>query len=183
VYFHQVDERWVPAGDPENNARMIRETLVSRAPVPGDHFHCVDTSLSSPEEGARKYEQELREAITGRHGNFPRFDAILLGIGGDGHTASLFPGGAVSSGDAWVIATGAAGDPPVRRVTLSLPAIVAARRLVFVVSGKGKARALSAALSGDPDIPASMVARSSGKVKFLADSDAASVAPRKGGRR
>lgn len=184
VHFYQVDERWVPPENPLSNSRMLRATLLSRAPVPAEHFHPVDTGLARPEEGARRYEEELRSAYPRPSGGFPRFDAILLGIGVDGHTASLFPGAAFEEGDAWFIATDAAGDPAVRRVTMTLPLINASAQVVFLASGKEKARALRGVLSGDPGLPASRVSPVRGTVTFLADADAAALAGAKdGGRR
>jgi 6-phosphogluconolactonase len=101
VHFYQVDERWVPPEDPRSNGRMLYETLFSRAPAPAGNFHRVDTGLAGPEEGARRYEEALRAAYPRPPGGFPRFDAILLGIGVDGHTASLFPGAPDDDGSAW----------------------------------------------------------------------------------
>jgi 6-phosphogluconolactonase len=182
VHFHQVDERWVPPEDPRSNLRLLRETLFCRAPVPEDNVHFVDTGLSGPEEGARRYEASLRAAFPDPPGGFPRFDAIVLGIGKDGHTASLFPGSpdTASGGGAWIVAA-EGGDPPVPRVTMTLPVLSAAAQVVFLVSGREKARALRDVLSGDPSLPASRVSPSRGKVTFLADEPAASLAMRKGG--
>ena len=174
VHFFQVDERWVSPGDPSSNQRMQRESLVSRAPVPPEHFHPVDTSLSDPREGARRYEETLRRFFRGKTGGFPRFDAILLGLGPDGHTASLFPGSpAFGEETAWVAAA-EGGEPPVPRVTLTLPVLNAASHVIFLVSGKEKARVLGEVLSGkDAGLPASRVSPRRGKVIFLADADAA----------
>lgn len=182
VHFYQVDERWVPPEDPRSNRRMLAEALLGRAPVPGRNFHPVDTSLPRPEDGARRYEEELRAMFPDPAGGLPRFDAVLLGIGKDGHTASLFPGApeAPGGGGAWVAAV-AGGDPPVPRVTLTLPVLCAAAQVVFLVSGREKAHALDRALSGDPSLPASRVSPARGKVTFLADGPAASLAMRKGG--
>jgi 6-phosphogluconolactonase len=185
VHFYQVDERWVPPEDPRSNRRMLRETLLSRAPVPESNFIFVDTGLAGPEEGARRYEEALRATFPDPPGGFPRFDAILLGIGKDGHTASLFPGSAdTAAAGAWVVAA-AGGEPPVPRVTMTLPVLSAAAQVVFLVSGAGKARALHGVLSGNPEFPASRVSPARGKVTFLADGPAASLAIRKGrtGRR
>lgn len=181
VHFYQVDERWVPPDDPRSNLRMLRETLFSRAPVPEANVHFVDTGLPGPEEGARRYEASMRAAFPNPTGGFPRFDAILLGIGKDGHTASLFPGGAeIAPGGAWVVAT-EGGDPPVPRVTMTLPVLSAAAQVVFLVGGREKARALRDILSGDPALPASRVSPTRGKLTFLADEPAASLAMRKSG--
>ncbi len=175
VHFYQVDERWVSKDDPASNQRMLRESLVSRAPVPPDHFHTVDTSMPDPREGCRRYEDALRRAFPKPPGGFPRFDAILLGLGTDGHMASLFPGSpALGEGDAWV-AVSEGGLPPVPRVTLTLPVLNAASRVFFLVSGKEKAGVLEDVLSGTgKELPASRVSPRRGRVIFLADAAAAS---------
>lgn len=175
VHIYQVDERWVSPGDASSNQRMLRETLVSRAPIPPDHFHPVDTSLPDPREGVRRYEEVLRRAFRETTGGFPRFDAVLLGLGADGHTASLFPGSPVlDEGTAWV-AKAEGGDPPVPRITLTLPLLNASSHVIFLVSGKEKALVLETILTGKgAGLPASRVAPRRGKVTFLADADAAS---------
>jgi 6-phosphogluconolactonase len=191
VHFYQVDERWVSIDDASSNQRMLRETLVSRAPVPPDHFHPVDTSLSDPREGVRRYEETLRRTFPETKGGFPRFDAILLGLGADGHTASLFPGSPVlAEGTDWV-AKAEGGNPPVPRITLTLPLLNASSHVIFLVSGKEKALVLEKILAGKgAGLPASRVAPRRGKVTFLADADAASrlggkssPSPRGGGER
>ena len=173
VHFFQVDERWVPPGDPRSNRRMIEETLVARAPVPRKNFHPIDTSLPTPADGARRYEETLRDFLGTTPGGFPRFDAVLLGIGRDGHTASLFPGSpALDEETAWVVET-KGGDPPLDRVTLTFPVINAAARVVFVAWGKEKAEAVREVLSGGT-VPATRVAPKRGTVAVLSDSSAAS---------
>lgn len=183
VHFHQVDERWVPPGDFRSNRRMLEEALLSRAPVPPANFHPVDTTLSGPGEGARRYEKSLRAEFPSPAGGYPRFDAVLLGIGKDGHTASLFPGAPEVSPGTWVAAV-TGGEPPLPRVTLSLAVLCAAARVVFLVGGKEKAEALRRVLSGDPSCPAARVVPSRGTVAVLADAGAASLSIReRGGRR
>jgi 6-phosphogluconolactonase len=184
VHFWQADERFVPASDPRSNRRMIGEVLLSRAPVPRENFHGVDTDLPGPGEAARAYEAELRRAVPEATGGVPRLDAAVLGIGTDGHTASLFPGSeALAEGTALVLpATG--GDPPVPRVTVTLPLLNAALRVVFVVQGEGKAGVLREVVAAfrDPSLrsrglPATLVAPRRGTVVFLADAAAASRLP------
>jgi 6-phosphogluconolactonase len=180
VHFFQVDERWVPPEDPSSNFRMLRESLFSRAPVPENNIFRVDTSLPGPEEGARRYEETLRAAFPDLPGGFPRFDAILLGIGKDGHTASLFPGGPdTAGGTAWTVAT-TGGEPSLPRVTMTLPVLSSAAQVVFLAGGAEKARALRGVLSGDPSLPAARVSPARGKVTFLADGAAAALAVRRG---
>ncbi len=173
VHFFQVDERWVPPDDPRSNRRMIEETLLARAPVPRKNFHPVDTSLPTPADGARRYEETLRDFLGTAAGGFPRFDAVLLGIGCDGHTASLFPDSpALGEEAAWVVET-TGGDPPLQRVTLTLPVINAAARVVFAAWGKEKAEAVRETLSGGT-VPAARISPRRGTVTVLADSAAAS---------
>jgi len=180
VHFFQVDERWVPPDDPRSNRRMIEETLLSRGPVPRRNFHPIDTSLPAAADGVRRYEDALREFFGTPAGGFPRFDAILLGIGRDGHTASLFPGSpALEEGAAWVVEA-AGGDPPLPRVTLTLPVLNAAARVVYVARGKEKAEAVHAVLFGG-DSPAARVSPKRGTVTVLADGQAASRAMPSGG--
>lgn len=181
VHFYQVDERWVPPGEPLSNRRMLHEALLSRAPVPPANFHHVDTSLPDPEEAARRYEEMLRAGFGAPVGGYPRFDAILLGIGKDGHTASLFPGAPdTASPGSWVTAV-TGGAPPVPRVTLTLPVLCAAARVIFLASGREKAEALRGVLSGEPGLPASRVVPTRGTVTFLADAQAAALATGKRG--
>ncbi len=175
VHFFQVDERWVPPGDPSSNQRMLKEALVSPAAVPPEKFHPVDTSLADPRAGACRYEEALRSVFREVSGGFPRFDAILLGLGADGHTASLFPGSpALEEEFAWVTwAEG--GDPSLPRVTLTLPVLNAASQVIFLVSGKEKAKTLGEVLAGrDAALPATRVSPRRGRVTFLADAAAAS---------
>jgi 6-phosphogluconolactonase len=175
VHFFQVDERWVPPDDPRSNQRMLRERLVAQGPVPEENFHPVDTSARDAAAGAVRYEQALRRAFPDPPGGFPRFDAVLLGLGEDGHTASLFPGSpALEEETAWVAAA-EGGSPPVTRVTLTLPVLNAASHVIFLVSGKGKARALRDVVLGRARerYPAARVRPRRGKVTFLADASAA----------
>lgn len=173
VHIYQVDERWVPPDDPMSNRRMLRESLLSRAPIPAENFHPVDTSLPGPGEGARRYEEALRAGFGPlREGAFPRFDAILLGIGKDGHTASLFPGAPEPPPGTWT-AVALGGDPPLPRVTLTLPVLCAAARIVFLASGKEKAEALRGVLAGEERWPAARVLPAHGTVTVLSDAEAA----------
>ncbi len=176
VHFYQVDERWVSPDDPASNQRMLRESLVTRAPVPPTHFHPIDTSLPDPAQGAQRYEEMLRLAFRRSRGGFPRFDAVLLGLGTDGHTASLFPGTpALREKESWVVRT-EGGEPPVPRITLTLPVLNAASRVIFLVSGREKASVLADVLSGrGADLPASRVSPRKGRITFLADAPAASL--------
>lgn len=141
------DERYVPPDDPRSNARMAYEALLGRVPIPPENVHPMPTHFEQPEEAARAYEAVVRAAFCGP----PRFDLVLLGMGPDGHVASLFPGSpAVLETERWVVAVRAAADPPVR-LTLTLPVINRARRVDVLVAGAEKRAGLRRALLGPPD--------------------------------
>jgi len=184
VHFWMADERFVPPGDPRSNRRMIEEALLSRAPVPGGHFHGIDTSLPGPGDAARRYEAELLRTIPGGGSGMPRFDAGVLGIGEDGHTASLFPGSPAMSDPRALALPSEGGDPPLPRVTVTLPLLNAAFRVLFVVQGGKKASALCEVVAANrdpalrtPALPATLVAPRRGTVVFLADAAAARRIP------
>ncbi len=184
VHFWMADERFVPPADLRSNRRMIEEALLSRAPIDKGCFHGIDTSLPGPGEAARAYDQELLGRITGIAGGIPRLDAAVLGIGADGHTASLFPGSPALEEARALALPAEGGDPPVPRVTVTLPLINAAARVLFVVRGEKKAEALHEAVAAarDPSLrtvllPATMVAPRRGTVVFLVDAAAAKLLP------
>jgi 6-phosphogluconolactonase len=184
VHFWQVDERFVPPGDPRSNRRMIEEALLSRVPVPPGHFHGVDTTLPDPAAAAKAYETVLRNTFPDGSRRIPRFDAVVLGIGADGHTASLFPGASFPlSGEELALAA-VGGDPSVPRVSMSLPLLNGAARVIFLVQGKGKAKVLREAVAAardaslrSPALPAGLVAPRRGTAIFLADAEAAGLLP------
>jgi 6-phosphogluconolactonase len=162
------DERCVAPEDPRSNERMAREALLDRVPIDATRIHPMRCE-GDPADAAQRYEALLRNHF----GEKPRFDLVLLGLGDDGHTASLLPGtDAPSEATRWAIAV-KGGD--VERLTLTPPALNAARRIAFLVSGAGKAKALSAALSGAPPIPAHAIAPHDGEVVWLVDRAAAEL--------
>lgn len=130
------DERWVPPGDAESNFGMAAQALLSRIEIPPGNVHRIPAELEPPEAAARTYEETLRRFF----GPAPAFDLNLLGMGPDGHTASLFPGAAaLEERERWVVAVPSAPLPPhLPRVSLTLPAINAARCVMFLVSGAAK---------------------------------------------
>ncbi len=162
------DERAVPMSDPESNYRMVAETLLSRVSIPEQNIHRIRTELP-PEEAAIEYERELSEFF----GGAPRFHLALLGMGADGHTASLFPGSAALREKQRLVVAASHGSA--QRITLTLPALDSAGEVLFLVTGASKAAALAAALEGppDPDLPAALVRPTSGRVAWLADAAAA----------
>ncbi len=166
VHLFWGDERCVPATDPSSNYRMAEEVLLSKIPVPPENVHAMPVEGGSPDAAAQSYEDMLR-------GFFPgavTFDLILLGVGPDGHTASLFPGSsALSERKRWVVAVdGKEGNPPVPRLTLTLPAINASRRAAFLAAGLDK-KEIHDKISTGADLPAARVAPRERLLWFLSE--------------
>ncbi len=142
------DERFVPKNHPDSNYASARAAFLHRVPVPPDHVHRVPTDMPSPEHAARTYEERLRLFFL--EAGASHFDLVLLGLGADGHTASLFPEHMEQQETdeaKWVKAVIAPPTrPPIRRVTLTLKALNSARRALFLVSGAEKANALTSIL-------------------------------------
>jgi 6-phosphogluconolactonase len=172
------DERCVPTDHPMSNYRMAKEALVSRVPIPPMNVHRIQAELEPPQFGAEAYEEVVRRGVESEgHDTAPVFDLMLLGMGADGHTASLFPGdAALAETSRWVMpATAPESYDPRRRITLTLPVINRARNVLFLVTGADKRDTLGAVLR-DPDgagarFPAAMV-RPSGRLTWFVDQDA-----------
>jgi 6-phosphogluconolactonase len=172
VHIFWGDERCVPPEHPDSNYRMARQALLDHAPIPAGNIYRIQGERE-PAEAADDYERALQAFFTRRQ---PRFDLILLGMGDDGHTASLFPGTAVIHEQArWVVAY-YVEKLRAWRVTLTPVVINAAANVTFVVSGAGKAECLSRVLTGpyQPDVlPAQIVRPADGHLLWLLDVDAA----------
>jgi len=163
VHLWWGDERFLPAGHPDRNETQAREAMIDRLPIPADHVHAMAGSdaVADPEASAAMYAAALAsfapedpsEAGVGEVSNraaVPAFDIVLLGMGPDGHLASLFPGQpALDITDLTVAGVRHSPKPPTERVTLTYPALAAAAELWFVAAGQGKAAAVAMALSGD----------------------------------
>jgi len=168
----QVDERFVPASSDESNARMIRSSILEGAPVHAERVHLIDTDRPTAAAAAADYEALLRSFFppgTERQGRAP-FDLILLGIGEDGHTASLFPGSPeLKEKDRLVTAVCPEGVPR-ERITLTLPVLNSARNVFFLATGKKKAEVIAAIRDGKtPALPAALVEPESGNAVFYLD--------------
>lgn len=155
VHWFWVDERCVPPDDPESNYGAALRVLLVPLNVPAENVHRIKGELG-PEAAAADYRQELRSNLKHK-ADFPHFDLIVLGVGEDGHTASLFPGGAeLESGEVVVKSVSPDG---VERVSLSLPVLNAAKHVIFLATGASKSNILLRVLEGaDPEVPASLVA-------------------------
>ena len=148
------DERFVPPGDPLSNYRMVKEALLDHAPLPPANVHPVPTTHTTPEAAAAAYATELQSFYGSRTLDpaRPLFDVNLLGLGEDGHTASLFPGTAVlEERDLWAAAV--IGAKAEARITLTYPALESCAHAAFLVTGAGKAPMLKRLQAGDEAIP------------------------------
>lgn len=174
------DERFVPADDPRSNFAMVQRTLLTPLPIREEHVFPVPTDRATAADAAKAYADQLVRFFANdiRHSP-PRFDLVLLGIGDDGHTASLFPGTpALDVVDAWVTWSAPGRlPPPVERVTLTFPVLNAARNVLFLVSGESKADAVYDVLEGNVacrERPAAGVRPKDGVLTWLLDASAAS---------
>jgi 6-phosphogluconolactonase len=157
VHWFWGDERFVPREHPESNYGMVRQAMLARAPAPAANIHGIPTT-GAPDEAARSYERELKsyygaEALDPAR---PLFDVQLLGLGPDGHTASLIPGtSALHEQQRWVVPV--VGARPETRITLTYPPLDSSRYTAFLVAGADKREILAQALSGDQTLPAARI--------------------------
>jgi 6-phosphogluconolactonase len=178
IHLFWGDERLVPPDHPESNYAQARAALLSRAPIPPENVHRVRGELPAAEAAADYAEQLRGWAAThdpGAPHPWPRFGLVLLGLGGDGHTASLFPGSPVEAAGPVVAVTADYEGRPAERVTLTPLVFNDARRVVFLVAGGGKAEAVRDTLNSDDPAryPAQRIRPTAGWVTWLFDSDAA----------
>ena len=174
------DERWVPADSDERNEKQAREALLGPVGVPEHRIHAIppsDGEFAEPEDAAAWYAGELVLAADGGH-VVPRLDLLLLGMGPEGHVASIFPGSPAVSADGTVVAVRDCPKPPPTRVSLGFPAINAAEEVWLLVSGDAKAPAVARALAGaaPAELPAAGV-HGSRATRWLLDRAAASELP------
>jgi len=168
IHLFWVDERGVPPTHQDSNYRMTEEYLIRPANIPPRNVHRIPAELA-PDVAARQYATELREFFSVEPGDLPHFDLVHLGIGPDGHTASLFPGDrALEETARWVVGVPKANVAPfVPRVTLTLPTLASCREIMFEVAGADK-RAILTRLFAAENLPANR-ARSTGETVWLVD--------------
>lgn len=167
------DERFVPWDDARSNYRMVREALLSRAPVPPANIHPIPTAGMTPEAAASAYQATLQSFYGAARLDpaRPLFDVTLLGLGPDGHTASLFPGTSVlAERQRWVAAVADAAPEP--RITLTYPALESSRYVAFLVAGEDKRAVFERLRRGDQALPAACL-RPCGALFYFADAAAA----------
>ncbi len=166
VHFFWGDERCVPLNDPRNNAFTAHRILINKIPTSGDHVHVIQSDLM-PSQAADDYESKLRNFFSN---STAAFDLVFLGLGEDGHTASLFPGKVDYPEDRFVVVTRKAGD--ICRISLTPSVINMAQKILFLVSGKNKAAILNDVLNGPYDpltLPAQLIKSSVGSPVWLVD--------------
>lgn len=175
IDLFQVDERCVPPDDPLSNYRMIRRAMLEA--IPEVRFHRIAAERGDRDAAARDYAESLCNAIGTRAGDWPQLDVIYLGMGGDGHTASLFPGTAVLNERSLSVAPNYVAKLDMWRLTLTLPVLNAASHVVFLVDGAEKSDMVSRVLAGDStgplQYPAQLVQPDHGAVVWYLDDAAA----------
>src|SRR5262245_10920716 len=168
------DERFVPHDSPQSNYRMVQEAMLARAPVPAANIHPIPTEGLTPQEAALAYERELKDfyGAPTLTPDRPLFDVALLGLGPEGHIASLFPGTAILNERVrWVGAV--IGAKPEPRVTLTYPALESSHAVAFLVAGAAKRAVLHKLLESDPELPAAHLHPVHGRPRFFLDRAAA----------
>lgn len=172
IHLFFGDERHVPPDDPDSNFRMATESLISKVPIPQENVHRIRAEMEA-EAAAREYEQTLRGFFQLVDHDWPRFDFIFLGLGDDGHTASLFPGSKALTDASQSVTANWVEKLKTFRITLTFPVLNNAAEVVFMVSGGGKAQILREVLRpGILKYPAQGVRPENGRLLWIADQDA-----------
>lgn len=175
IFFFWGDERCVPPDHPDSNYRMARETLLSRVPVPERNIHRIPADDPDHQRAAESYSATITQFFAPSP---PRFDLVLLGMGDDGHTASLFPDTTALSVNDLIAVPNFVTKFDAWRITLTASIINSARNVIFLVSGADKATVLHKVIKGDHDprtYPSQLIAPSEGRLTWLIDQDAAST--------
>ncbi|MGD1154788.1 MAG: 6-phosphogluconolactonase [Terriglobia bacterium] len=176
VHLFQVDERCVLPDDPDSNYRLIHQAMLESSPLPEENFHRMAAERPDHERAARDYADDLARVLQPAPGEFPRLELVFLGMGPDGHTASLFPGSAaLDEQTAWVVPN-YVEKLKAFRLTLTLPVLNAAAFVIFMVTGADKAVTLCEVLEGPPErFPAQRIQPARGSVSWFVDKGAAQL--------
>lgn len=177
VHFFWGDERHVSPDHPDSNYRMADTALLSKAPIPSPNIHRIRAEDSDAHKAAADYEQEIRRFFKIDAGQMPRFNCVLLGMGPDGHTASLFPGTAALEETKHLVVANWVEKFQSYRITMTVPVFNNAERIIFLVSGQEKAKLLKSVLAhrreSDP-YPVQLIRPEHGELIWLIDPSAAS---------
>ena len=178
IHFFFGDERHVPPDSPESNFRMANEALFSKGLVKPEQITRINGEYPDAEKAALEYEQALRAYFKLKDGEYPHFDLVLLGMGDEGHTLSLFPGTRALQATHRIAVRNWIGKLFTERITLTAPAANQANRVIFLVTRADKAPALKAVLEGpyEPEqLPAQLIQPANGKLLWLVDQAAGSM--------
>ncbi|KAG4302857.1 hypothetical protein PCANB_000871 [Pneumocystis canis] len=171
IFF--ADERVVPLCHQDSNYRLCHEEIFTNLPIPTENIHCINISLlNDPQKLSKAYESTLMSRFHTRNKEFPQFDLLLLGCGQDGHTCSLFPNHEnLQENISWVIPVIDSPKPPPIRITLSLPVIINAQRIVFIVLGTEKKKVMKEIWNDrKKELPCSLInTKASSKVLWFSD--------------
>ena len=175
VFLFFGDERHVPPTDAESNYRMVNESLLTKIKIPAENVFRVKAETADADAAAADYEQQLRRFFELKPGEFPRFDLILLGMGPDGHTASLFPDSAALDEQTRLVVANWVAKFNTHRITLTFPVLNHAAEVLFMAAGADKADMLHQVLEGKPTppLPSQRVQPSDGTLLWLLDEAAA----------
>ncbi len=175
ICFFWGDERHVPPNHPDSNYRMANQAMLSKVPVRPENIFRIPAENPNAAYAASAYEDTLRKSFGVKAGEFPRFDLILLGMGPDGHTASLFPGSPALQETKRIFVANHVAKLNTDRFTLTFPALNHARRVMFLVSGQDKASTIHEVLENPAaNLPSQGVSPTSGSLLWLLDRAAAS---------
>jgi 6-phosphogluconolactonase len=172
------DERHVPPDHPDSNFRMATEAMISKSPLKPEQVTRINAENPDAGQAALEYEKTLRDFFKLKAGDFPRFDLLLVGMGSEGHTLSLFPGTKALHADGRIAVRNWVGKLATDRITLTAPAASNAAEILFMVTGADKALALKSVLEGpfEPDqLPAQSLQPKNGKLLWLVDAAAGSM--------
>ena len=173
IHIFWGDERYVPANHQDSNQLMARQAWLDRIDIPPSNIHPMNTDSGNPQQDAQQHDRQLREFFGVEPGEFPTFDLILLGMGDDGHTASLFPHTEALSVKDRLVAVGSKDEQP--RITFTVPLINHARCVLFLVAGENKRPALKEIFAQQSDAmnyPSRLI-QPQGELLWLLDNDAA----------
>jgi 6-phosphogluconolactonase len=178
IHFFWGDERHVGPDHVDSNFRMANETMLSRVPIPPENIHRVRAEAPDAGKAAAEYEQQIRAFFKLQTGQYPSLDCVLLGMGPDGHTASLFPETAALQEKQRLVVANYVEKFQAYRITMTVPVINNAGMVIFVVGGKDKAQTLKVVLEGEPQpdlLPAQLIRPSHGKLLWLVEQSAAGL--------